>query len=155
MRALLLKSRAMITTTIIVVFGFPMLSIAQTGRDDLINQPGIDELVAKGARKLAAEELRTLLSGAVMAGPTWDNYNYRGHWKPDGELTMQASGGTLGETAFSGNWHVNDKGQFCWEGTWRWSGGRSYQTGCQHLFKLNAEHYTVSEGKILKREMKK
>ena len=149
-----MKFRATIATTITAGLAFPTLSVAQTGREDLINQPLIEQLVAKGARRIESEDLRALLSGALMSGPTWDNYHYRGHWKPDGELTMEASG-NLGETWFTGKWHVNDKSQFCWEGTWRWSGGRNYQTGCQPLFRLDAEYYTISNGRILKREVKK
>jgi hypothetical protein len=67
---------------------------------------------------------------------------------------MEASG-AKGEFSFSGKWYVNEKSQFCWEGTWRGSGNRNYQAGCQDLYKLDADYYTISNGKILKRELKK
>ena len=69
-------------------------------------------------------------------------------------MTHEVSG-PRGEAVIDGKWYVNEKGQFCWSGTWRGTGFRSYQEGCQDLYKLGAEYYTISNGQILRREVKK
>ena len=124
------------------------------GREDLINQSAREELIAKGAEKLGPADLRALLSGATLSGIAWYGDFYAGNYKPNGVLTATSSSSRW-ELSFEGKWHVNDQGQYCWEGIWWGTTGRHHQTGCQDFYKLGPDYYTIGSGKIMKREVKK
>ena len=112
-------------------------------------QSSLEELIAKGAKPVDAAELREALSGSEIAGPAFRGEELQWILNKDGSLGgWNLYGGTKYEN--SGNWSVNDKGQFCFRLT-----EASGDAACQDWFKLGSEYFVVRSGRALKRTVRR
>ena len=116
-------------------------------------QSSRDELIAQGAKQLSAAELRQLLSGKEISGPTFGQSTIAWTLKPDGSFSGWGQN-MQGEAQNWGTWNVNDKGQFCVEGQARWYGGSDQFSGCTEWFRLGSNFYAVRDGRAVKRQVK-
>lgn len=103
----------------------------------------LNDLKAKNAVQMTADELKQLLPGAKVTSHseaggtrTWKN-------QPDGKLF--ASSDVQGQQKFGrvatapGTWHVGDNGTYCVTLEWE----KRTENWCRYMFKLNDKYYGV------------
>lgn len=112
-------------------------------------QSSRDELVARGAKALSADELRAALTGSEISGANYNNTaTLAWNLNADGTIIGTASYST---TPIRGTWSVNEKGQFCFDH--ESSVGRD--RGCQDWFVVGSEYYATRGQSAMKRQVKK
>jgi len=111
-----------------------------------------DELMAKGATQLSGTELKLLLSGKQISGPTFDGATLNWTLKSDGSFSGYGQFPN-GRTTHVGTWNINEKGQFCFSNQVSWSGGSLLDLACQDWFRLGTDFYAIRDGHVLKRQV--
>ena|SRR3989344_432021 len=104
----------------------------------------VGELLDKGGKKLAKDELEKLVKGATIKGilpsnPAWSSQKT---YKDDGSLTgyNYRSSGAHAQTGVTGSWKTNDKGQLCIDMQETYSVGKNIHS-CTVFFVLGTEYY--------------
>ena len=117
----------------------------------------VGDLIDKGGKKIAKEELSALLKGATVSGvQEGSGAKFSNTLNPDGSVkgTAVRSGGE--QFNLTGKWMVNDKGQLCSDLTPGW--GRHFES-CAFFFSLGKAYYASQSdertGAVLLREIKK
>jgi hypothetical protein len=100
-------------------------------------------LLDKGARKLQAEEVKALLSGATVDAERGGNVHTKTTYKPDGSLSAHVQTQDV-STGGVGSWKVEDNGSFCI--SIRWTSHLPPIAGCSYVFKLgDSFFFSVSD----------
>jgi hypothetical protein len=133
-----------VSSVAMCILGASSAAIAQSSRD---------ELIAKGAKQLGGAELRQLLSGKKISGPTYDGGALSWTLKSDGSFSGSGQYPS-GSTDHRGTWSVNEKGQFCFQNLVSWPGGSNRDVACQDWYRLGSDFYAIRDGNVLKREVK-
>ena len=109
----------------------------------------IEELVAKGAQVMSAEQLRAAFVGKNLAGLTEQGWDVEYRLIPGGKLegmmhTQRGSSGIIG------TWSINEKNQICGDITSvRW-GIRSQR--CSWYWRVGDEYYVTNSRAEMKRQ---
>jgi hypothetical protein len=103
----------------------------------------VAELLADKAKLIERDELKTLVTGSRMTGFTFregQTYPVDFQFKADGKFTGTVSPQS-GNVGVSGNWNINDKGQFCYKGFYTNRPGML--DTCLFIFLRGTQHYTA------------
>ena len=144
----------MINTKVLYALATLAISVTPVGAQ----QPAtVGDLIDKGGKKIAKDELSALLKGATVSGvQEGSGAKFSNTLNPDGSVkgTAVRTGGDTFE--LTGKWSVNDKGQLCSDLTPGW--GRHFDS-CSFFFTLGNAYYASQSdertGAILLREIKK
>jgi len=102
----------------------------------------VQEIKSKGGKQLAAEEVKTTLSGATLRYDFADAET-QVRLKADGSLDGVAKrrvGSTGGGRAFSGTWNVTDEGRWCVE-VQTFGQGSGGGAICRDVFRLEDKYF--------------
>ena len=111
-------------------------------------QSSLDDLIAKGAKRLTAAELKDTLSGAEISGPTAMGFELVWLLKTDGSILGTATYSTM---PITGKWSVNGEAQFCFDH--ESSMGRD--AACWDWYRLGSDYYATRGPSVMKRRVKK
>jgi len=122
------------------VLGANALALAQGS-----SQLKLRDVLAKGAKRLSAEEVQQLLPGAKVTSVSGRGVTRR--WKNSADGKFVASGYDPTTTTpryqsfqAQGSWHIGDNGRYCV--TLEWPG--TTEQWCRILFKLDDKYYGVN-----------
>ena len=75
-------------------------------------QKTLGEILDQGAKKLSAEEFKSLVSGATISGTTLTGFDFSTKYSPDGTHSGSAQN-MQGSSGISGTWKIDDSGKLC------------------------------------------
>jgi hypothetical protein len=105
-----------------------------------------DTLVSRGGVALDAAQLRGLIVGAEIDGPTglsnYGDVSVDESVGADGSLHGMASD-SQGAISYSGKWSIDDSGRYCFERQFP----RATSKGCEQWFKVGSDYFAAS-GKL-------
>jgi hypothetical protein len=87
---------------------FPLLAFAQ--------EPStVGDLLTKGGKRLAREEMVSLIAGATMSGVQIDrsDVTFENEYKSDGTVKGFARNAAIGLLSITGTWSVDEQGRLC------------------------------------------
>lgn len=109
------------------------------------------DLESKGAKRLAAGELRPVLTGARVSGDSLRGIAHL-EWSlgGDGALngTVSSQHGSFTQT---GTWNITDDGKLCYAVVG--SIAEASARGCQEWYRLGSDHYAVEGARAVKRDV--
>jgi hypothetical protein len=103
----------------------------------------LGQLIDRGGKKLAKDEVKRLVSGATLEGAQGGNFpttTFKNVYAPDGTVRGDAWNKGAWFTRINGKWSVNDAGQLCSE-LRNDQGGNI--AGCQTYYAVGNTYYAA------------
>lgn len=128
-----------------------LLALACLGATSVFAQVTVSDLSAKGAKKLAAADIKTLVSGSTMTFTTPAGFEFVLSPTADGSINGNASGSN-GSFGVGGTWKVDDGGKYC-ENVTTPRGGLA---NCFEVYSLGDKYFFLTaQGKAGPRQIRR